>query len=120
MKKLVLLFVLSLLFVAPLNAKTHSEAEYVNHYCTGKIEFLNSDRTRTDCLMPMYSEEYDFARKWYECVTQAMHYAILNNNLPKCVLIIENPINDGKYVERAKRLIKTYNLPVALETRGVF
>ena len=79
-------------------ANLHKEAEYVNHYCKGTVEFRNSDGTRTDCLDGNYSIEYDFSYKWYECLTQAMHYSVLNSNLPQCVLILKKKHNGNMLI----------------------
>lgn len=106
-------------FVANAEAGTHlnKEAKYVDHYCTGKIEYRNSDNTRTDCLADDQSQEYDFANKWYECLTQAMHYGRLNMNSATCVLIVEKQ-SDLKYVDRANALVKDSCLQVKVITVG--
>jgi len=93
----------------------HSEAEYVDHYCTGTVEFRNIDRTRTDCRTPGVSYEYDFARKWYECITQSLHYGMLNNDKAICVLIMERD-TDSRYLDRANALVEHYNIPIKIET----
>lgn len=102
------------MFAGNANAKTlHSEAEYVEHYCKGKVEYRNADKTRTDCLTADFSYEYDFAKKWYECLTQGLYYGMINNNFPACVLIVENK-NQMYYVDRARRTIEHYNLKIGL------
>ena len=91
----------------------HSEAEYVDHYCKGQVEYRNSDKTRTDCLTTDYSYEYDFAKKWYECIGQGLYYGMLNSNHASCVLIVENK-NQFYYVRRAEKMILHYGLPIRL------
>ena len=93
-----------------------SEAELVKEYCWGEVERRNSDNTRTDCYSHAYSGEFDFAPKWYECITQALHYAFINKNSAICVLMLKKPA-DIKYVLRARRLIEYYRLPVLLDMR---
>lgn len=89
------------------------ESEYVNHYCEGKVGVRNSDNTRTDCLTTDFSYEYDFAKKWYECISQGLYYGMLNSNNPACVLIVEN---DGQlyHVKRARKMIIHYGIDIRL------
>jgi len=93
--------------------RKHPEAWYVEKYCSGEIEHSNVDKTRTDCLVDGYSIEFDFADKWYECLTQAGHYSILNKNEAICFLIAEGP-NDTIYTNRAQNIIDNWNLPITI------
>ena len=43
-------------FTAPDN---YHEADYVNEYCEGKIEYRLPDKTRVDCLTDEYAIEFD-------------------------------------------------------------
>jgi hypothetical protein len=93
-----------------------AEADYRDNHCglvKGQTELRNSDGTYTDCYLPDQSIEYDFARKWYECLGQAMHYARLNRNAAVCLLIVEKP-TDQKYVDRADKLVEHFRLPVVV------
>lgn len=83
-------------------------------YLHGTKEFHNSDGTWTDCLTVPASIEYDFAYKWYECLTQAMHYAMLNNNAAVCRLIVLTDL-DKVHLDRARELQKFWNLPVIIQ-----
>ena len=50
---LMMLSSIAMLSSSPANAGVyHSESEYVDHYCTGTVEFRNIDLTRTDCRTP--------------------------------------------------------------------
>lgn len=118
MKKLIILF---LLIASPAFAGLNTEAWYQDRECTdGVKEFMNVDKTRTDCLIPATTHtpqvniEYDFAHKWYECIGQALHYATLNGGTARCVLIIET-MDEIKYADRAQRTVNHHNLPVELE-----
>ncbi len=95
----------------------HNEAYYVQKDCAlehGIVEYRNADRTRVDCFTDNISMEYDFAYKWYECITQAMYYAMLNDNYAVCKLIVSTEL-DLKKVERAKAMVKYYGLPLIIE-----
>jgi hypothetical protein len=112
---LVLAFFILAFTTKALNAteRKHSEAWYAKENCSGVLEFRNSDDTRTDCKIDKYSIEFDFANKWYECLTQAGHYSLLNRDQAACFLIIEQE-SDMTYVNRAKRLVDEWNLPVLI------
>jgi len=109
------LFIL-LLFVRPVSAE--SERFYQEKYCTGKIEVVLEDRTRIDCETSHYAIEYDFARKWAESLGQALHYARMTNKQPGIVLIIED-LKDCKYLDRVKKDIEYFWLPVRVQTVGL-
>jgi len=116
--RLILLFCIIIVFFVGIGQvvaakRLHSEAEYVDYYCKGTVEYRNSDKTRTDCYTKENSMEYDFAQKWYECIGQALHYARLNNNYPVCVLILEKD-SDFKYLNRAKLVVRHYELPMQI------
>ena len=59
-----------------------------------------NDKTRVDCLTPTLAVEIDFANKWAECIGQALYYGKMTNRQPACVLIMENPEKDTKYLNR--------------------
>ena len=79
----------------------------------GQTEVIMSDGTRCDCLTDDIAAEHDFAGKMYEGLTQALHYGMLTGRQAALVLIVEKP-GDMKFIERAKRLIEFYNLPIIL------
>ena len=110
-----------LLFWTTVDAK-QPEKYYQEMSCRlvgGTTESMNSDGTRTDCYTELVSIEYDFAHKWYECLTQAMYYAMLNNNAPVCFLILEKE-SDSRYVDRAQSVIRRYNIPVVVKRIDAF
>ena len=103
-----------LLIAAPSFGYDFPEKYYQEKTCTtGIIEYTNSDRTRTDCYTKTQSAEYDFANKWYECIGQSLHYAMLNQNHAVCGLMVEKE-SDTKYVERAEAVVNHYKLPVTI------
>jgi len=83
------------------------ESYYVAKYCNGVVEFALPDRTRVDCLTKQHAAEFDFARKWYEAVGQALWYAKSTGRRAKVVLIA-GP-DDARYVVRAESLITALN-----------
>ena len=92
----------------------HLEKYYQDLWCAergGRVEVVMPDRTRCDCLTEEMAVEVDFASKWYEGISQALHYAMLSGKKAGLLLIVEKP-GDWKYVERARRLIEFYELPV--------
>jgi len=114
-------FILVLLLVisTPVFGALHTESWYQDRECiNGEKEFMNVDRTRTDCYINLNGEsiniEYDYAHKWYECIGQALHYTTLNGGRARCVLIVES-LDAVKYVDRAQRTVNHHNIPVELE-----
>ena len=101
---------------ASVNAE--SERYYQEKFCTGKLEVALEDRTRIDCETSHYAIEYDFAKKFYEGIVQALHYARLTGKKAGLVLIVESE-KDCKYVQRARDNIEFYWLPIRLQTVGL-
>ena len=76
--------------------------------------FLNPFLIRPSRPLPEeMAVEVDFARKFYEGISQALHYAMLTGKNAALLLIVEKE-RDWKYVKRAKRLIEFYRLPVTV------
>lgn len=91
----------------------HPEKFYQIQFCAGRgeMEVVMDDGTRVDCLTETHAIEVDFARKWYEGVMQALHYARLTGKRAAVALIIESP-EDEKYFRRMREDIEFYRLPV--------
>ena len=83
-----LLLILLVLLSVNANAKKWKEADYVNFFCKGEIEYRLPDKTRVDCLTSEYAIEYDFDYKWAEPVAQAIHYSIHTGKKAGIVLIM--------------------------------
>lgn len=47
-----------------------------------------SDGTRVDISTPTYAIEVDFARKWAECIGQALYYGLMTGKKPVCLVLI--------------------------------
>lgn len=90
-----------------------SEKDIVDRECDGRKEVVLKDRSRVDCLTDGVAYEYDYATKWAECLTQAMHYGMWTRRQSECVLIYKKP-EDFKYFNRAQNLIWHYKLPIKL------
>lgn len=75
------------------------EKDYVNKYCTGKIEYVLPDKTRIDCLTDEYAIEYDYAKKWAESIGQSLYYSKKTGKKPAVAIIISKP-SDRKYIKR--------------------
>lgn len=91
------------------------EADFVEHFCEGEIEYRLEDRTRVDCLDDNYAIEYDWGRNWYEAIGQSLHYAMHTGRRAGVTLVIKEP-KEYVYADRALRLIRHYNLPITLWT----
>ena len=81
------------------------EKQYQQYWCKqqgGVTEYVLDDGTRVDCLLPNMAVEFDFAPKWAECIGQAIYYGKKTNRKPVCILIIEEPLKDEKYLNRLK------------------
>lgn len=106
MRKWFILAGIILLTNGTLNAKhLHNEKEYQTHWCNargGIMEYKLNDKTRVDCLLPTMAVEVDFAKKWAECIGQALYYGQKTKRTPACVLITENPEKDAKFVRRLR------------------
>ena len=88
--------------------RLHPESEYQAAWCgkrNGIMEYKLSDKTRVDCLLPDLAVEFDFANKWAECIGQALYYSKMTNRQAACVLIMENPEKDTKYLNRLRRAV---------------
>ena len=89
-------------------AHEHPEKYYQKQWCDKKggiTEYRLNDGTRVDCLLPNMAVEFDFAPKWAECIGQALYYGKMTNRTPACVLIIENPERDLKYIKRLRNTV---------------
>lgn len=89
----------------------YKEAEYQAYWCNkhgGVMEYRLKTGERVDCVLPEYAVEVDFAKKWNECVGQALSYASVLNKNPKCVLILEDKTKEMKYKKRLERRIIQY------------
>lgn len=104
-----ILLVICIFYTFPAHA--HNEAWYVEKYCKGVTEYVLPNKTRVDCLSD-YAEEYDWDYKYRTCLAQALEYSMNTGKPAKCVLI---PKKGDKYIQRAKKLIEFYSLPVELE-----
>lgn len=92
--------------VLPVSAKRlYPEKTYQARWCKargGIMEYKLNDQTRVDCLLPTMAVEFDFANKWAECIGQALYYGQKTNRTPACVLIMEDPEKDLKYLRRLR------------------
>lgn len=79
------------------------EADYVNAYCKGIIEYQLPDRTRVDCLTDEYAIEYDWAKKWAESIGQALYYSKMTGKKPAVAIIIKNP-EERIYIDRIRKV----------------
>jgi hypothetical protein len=93
----------------------HTEKEYVDKFCIGSKEVILSNRSRMDCGLERYAIEYDFAKKWTECLGQALEYAYLTEKVPGCVLILKSK-RDWRFVKRMKATVNAWILPVQIWT----
>ena len=111
----------SLLTLSPVHAKRdHFEKLYQNQWCQeqkGETEVQMPDRTRCDCITGTHAIEMDFGDKWYQAVTQSLHYSLQADKRAGILLILESP-DDRKYWEKLRRVINHYKLPIDVWTIG--
>lgn len=85
-------FVLAVLLSSPLNGQT--ELELVRElvapslYPDAQLEVRMTDGTRADIVTDTWAVEVDRPKKWYEAVTQSLHYARLSHRNPAVVLVV--------------------------------
>ena len=92
----------------------HTERDYqlhCNQIFQGKVEYRLSDGTRVDILTDCLAIEVDFAKKWYEAVGQATHYARLTDRPPGVLLIVKERYEE-KYVTAAKNAVNNVKVKV--------
>ena len=84
--------------------KSHmKEADYVNAYCKGIVEYQLPDRTRVDCLTDEYAIEFDYAKKWAESIGQSLYYSKMTGKKPAVAIIIKSP-EERIYIDRIKKV----------------
>ena len=83
----------------------YKEADYVNAYCKGIVEYELPDHTRVDCLTDNYAIEFDYAKKWAESIGQSLYYAKMTGKKPAVAIIVKKP-TDRHYIERIKKVDK--------------
>lgn len=81
------------------------EANYVNAYCKGQVEYRLPDKTRVDCLTDEYAIEFDWAKKWAESIGQSLYYAEMTGKKPAVAIIVKSP-SDEKYIKRIEAVGK--------------
>ena len=111
-----ILLVLILISLSNISYAKKNERYYQNLHCIiagGKMEYRLKDKTRIDCLTSEYAIEYDWAKKWAECLGQALHYSVMKNKKPVCGLIGTKKEFD-KYYKKIKNISDYYNLPVKI------
>lgn len=122
MKKSILLL-LGIFVLSSLQANAaheYLEKEYQNKWCTenkGQQEFVLDDDTRVDCLLTKYAIEFDFATKWAESIGQSLYYAKKTDKKAGVVLILENPTEDQKYLNRLNLVAKKHKIKIWTMTK---
>ena len=91
------------------NEHKYKEADYVNAYCKGIIEYKLPDKTRVDCLSEEYAIEFDWATKWAESVGQSLYYAKMTDKKP-AVAIIMKKMTDERYIKRIEAVDKNITI----------
>lgn len=112
MKKIFLLLLLSFYAVPVYAKRMYPEKVYQTQWCNAhkgtmeyQIKSKNQGLGRIDCLLSDMAVEVDFAKKWHECLGQALDYSAHTRRTPACLLIVENP-KDWKYVNRLRYTIQ--------------
>ena len=90
-------------------AHKYKEADYVNAYCKGIVEYKLLDKTRVDCLTDEYAIEFDWAKKWAESVGQSLYYAKKTGKKPAVAIIMKSP-TDERYIKRIEEVDKNITI----------
>lgn len=116
MKLILTLFLISV-SCSPAFAKNKMyESAYQKIDCAkknGKTEVI-IDGGRIDCETRYFVIEYDFSKKWAECLGQALFYAASKDKIGICSLIVEDN-KDLKYVKKLQETIDYHNLYIGSE-----
>lgn len=91
------------------------EADFVDAYCSGEIEYVLPDKTRVDCLTDTHAIEYDWGKKWAESLGQALFYSAMTGKKAGIVLIV-NPRTKERFLKRLNKAITDNNLDVDVWT----
>ena len=94
------------------------EADYAERWCAargGKVEQVQADRTRVDCLLPGFAVEVEYAHKWAEAMGQALHYGRMTGRMPGVLLILKKP-DDARFVRRLYADAEHWGLPLFVWT----
>jgi len=117
LRYLILLTLILFFFVIELvSAGPISEADFNQVFCDkrkGITGVTLRDRTRPDCVTKKQVIETDWAKKWYECLGQALHYSAVSGKKPACYLIVKSE-KDLKYFKRMKKVIKKFNIKMRI------
>ena len=124
MKKIAIVLFMILISTSAHAKHFKTERYFQDIWCnskSGQTEVIMSDKTRCDCIIEEdgieYAVEVDFSSngKWYEGISQALHYAMLTGKQPGLLLIIERD-SDLEFVKRAMDLIEFYKLGITVWT----
>ena len=82
-----------------------------NETLQGQVEYRLPDATRVDILTEDLAIEVDFAKKYYEAIGQACHYAEMTGRKPAILLIVREKYQE-KYIKAAARVCKSTKIRV--------
>lgn len=112
-----IIFLIAFLFI-PSTGISKNESDYQREWCSkhnGKIEVVQPDRTRVDCIATIdgktYAIEHDFANKFYQGIGQSLHYGLQTGHQPGIVLILKEQ-KEYRYWLKLNTIISHYKLPI--------
>ena len=82
-----------------------------NDTLQGRVEYRLPDATRVDILTEDLAIEVDFAKKYYQAIGQACHYAEMTGRKPAILLIVREKYQE-KYIKAAARVCKSTKIRV--------
>lgn len=100
-----------LLAIPSISHADWKEADYVNRYCMGKVEYVLPDRTRIDCLTETHAIEFDFGRKWAEALGQSVYYSAQTGKRAGIVLILDTR-TEVRYLNRLRLAVEHAGIDV--------
>jgi len=115
MSKIIIIIIILFILPIDLYAKKN-EKYYQTIHCNklnGKIEYRLEDKTRIDCLTKNKAIEHDWAKKWAECLGQALYYGAKKEKTPTCALIGSKK-EFNKYSSKIKFISSYYDLNIEI------
>ena len=71
---------------------------------------VKTNKGDIEILTDIYAIEIDYAKNWAESIGQSLYYALISDKKPGILLIIENPVNENKYLKKIITVADEYGI----------
>ncbi len=95
------------------NTHLFLEKDYQQAWCrmhNGITEYRLPDKSRVDCLTNTHVIEFDFVKKVYESIGQALYYSAITGKKPGIVLISESGDKDKSKIDKLRKVSLKYHI----------